>query len=374
MKVFEASEDLMTKAYLVGAGPGDPRLLTVAALDALRSAEVVLWDRLVGEEILALVNPSAEKIYVGKDAGEQEKAQRTIFDHFEKFAKSERIIVRLKGGDPYIFARGCEEFVNLKKLGYEVEIVPGVSTAIGLPTLVGIPLTAREVSSGFAVLTGHSAKDQLIDWHAYSKIDTLVILMAVKERVAIATALISAGRSSSEPIAFIENGSLANQRVVRSTLGAMRAGEIEVSSPAVLVVGKVSAMPSSDSALSSSKSPSPSSELFQVEERASAAEQSSGGPTTRIGSKPVIEIEYCPKCRWLLRCSWMAQELLTTFEAELGGVSLKPSEVSGVFEVRVDGRTVWSRAAQGRFPDIKELKKVVRDVAAPDKNLGHSDR
>jgi uroporphyrin-III C-methyltransferase len=348
----------MTKAYLVGAGPGDPRLLTVAALDALRSADVVLWDRLVGEEILALVNPSAEKIYVGKEAGEQEKAQRTIFDHFEKFARSERTIVRLKGGDPYIFARGCEEFANLKKLGYEVEIVPGVSTAIGLPTLVGIPLTARDVSSGFAVLTGHSSKDQVIDWHAYSKIDTLVILMSVKERVRIAEALISAGRSSTEPIAFIENGSLANQRVVRSTLGAMSAGEVEVSSPAVLVVGKVSALPASE----------------QFQKRGSATSDPTTNLPTNPVSKSVVEIEYCPKCRWLLRSSWMAQELLTTFEAELGGVSLKPSEVSGAFEVRVDGATVWSRTAQGRFPDIKELKKVVRDVAAPDKNLGHSDK
>jgi uroporphyrin-III C-methyltransferase len=352
MKVFEASGDLMTKAYLVGAGPGDPRLLTVAALDALRSADVVLWDRLVGDEILALVNPFAEKIYVGKEEGEQEKGQQTIFDHFEKFAGSKRIIVRLKGGDPYIFARGCEEFATLKKLEYEVEIVPGLSTAIGLPTLVGIPLTARELSSGFAVLTGHSAKDQIIDWHAYSKVDTLVILMAVKERVRIAEALISAGRSSSEPIAFIENGSLANQRVIRSTLGGMSAGAVEVSSPAVLVVGKVSALPASGEIL----------------------ELNATSPPANHIPKPVVEIEYCPKCRWLLRSSWMAQELLTTFEAELGGVSLKPSEISGSFDVRVDGQTVWSRTAQGRFPDIKELKKVVRDVAAPDKNLGHSDR
>jgi selenoprotein W-related protein len=106
---------------------------------------------------------------------------------------------------------------------------------------------------------------------------------------------------------------------------------------------------------------------------AAAGAPSSDSSTTPI-SKPLVELEYCPKCRWLLRSSWMAQELLTTFEAELGGVSLMPSEVSGAFEVRVGGQTVWSRATQGRFPDIKELKKVVRDVAAPDKNLGHSDR
>jgi uroporphyrin-III C-methyltransferase len=362
MKVFEASGDLMTKAYLVGAGPGDPRLLTIAALEAMRLADIVLWDRLVSEGILALVNPSAEKIYVGKEEGEQEKAQRTIFDYFEKFAKSELTIVRLKGGDPYIFGRGCEEYATLQKLGYEVEIVPGVSTAIGLPTLVGIPLTAREVSSGFAVLTGHTAKDQSVDWHAYSKVDTLVILMAVKERVRIADALISVGRSEDEPIAFIENGSLANQRVVRSTLGLMRAGSVEVSSPAVLVVGAVSALPDSARVLE------------QINAGTVAAVENVAQSADQIHFKPLVEIEYCPKCRWLLRSSWMAQELLTTFEAELGGVALKPSEVSGAFEVRVDGRTVWSRAAQGRFPDIKELKKVVRDVAAPDKNLGHSDR
>jgi selenoprotein W-related protein len=267
----------------------------------------------------------------------------------------------------------CEEFANLKKLGYEVDIVPGVSTAIGLPTLVGIPLTAREVSSGFAVLTGHSAKDHLIDWNAYSKIDTLVILMAVKERARIAESLISAGRSASEPIAFIENGSLANQRVIRSTLGAMRSGEVEVSSPAVLVVGKVSALSDFDPSIIPAENSSIGVATGTNMTHAAAGAPSSDSSTTPI-SKPLVELEYCPKCRWLLRSSWMAQELLTTFEAELGGVSLMPSEVSGAFEVRVGGQTVWSRATQGRFPDIKELKKVVRDVAAPDKNLGHSDR
>lgn len=358
----------MTRAYLIGAGPGDPGLLTIAALEALRSADVVLWDRLVGEGVLSLVNPSAEKIYVGKEEGEQEIGQKTIFDHFAKFAQSSLTIVRLKGGDPYIFGRGGEEYLNLRELGYEVTIVPGVSAAIGLPTLAGIPLTARNVSSGFAVLTGHSAKDQTIDWASYSKIDTLVILMAVKERVRIAESLIAAGRSEFEPIAFIENGSLVSQRVVRSTLGLMRAGKVEVSSPAVLVVGSVSALPDSVEMVEQ-----------MVASRVEAIEASRDLPLASsqislTASGPIVEIEYCPKCRWLLRSSWMAQELLTTFEADLGGVTLKPSQVSGAFEVRVDGQTVWSRVEKGRFPDIKELKKVVRDVAVPDKDLGHSDR
>ena len=231
----------MAKAYLVGAGPGDPRLLTIAALEALQDAEVVLCDRLVTDEVLTLCNPNAQIIYVGKSEGEQEMTQNTIFEYFSQYANTNTILARLKGGDPYVFGRGGEEYVALKKLGYEVIVIPGISSAVGLPTLAGIPLTARNVSSGFAVITGHNSGSHEVDWSGYAKIDTLVILMAVKERSRIAAHLIECGRIESEPVAFIENGGRPNQRVVRATLGDVRAGIVQVDSPAVFIVGAVTA-------------------------------------------------------------------------------------------------------------------------------------
>jgi uroporphyrin-III C-methyltransferase len=231
----------MAKAYLVGAGPGDPRLLTIAALEAMQDADVVLCDRLVTNEVLSLVNPAAEIIYVGKKPGEQEEAQNAIFEYFMTYAASDKTLVRLKGGDPYVFGRGGEEYLFLRKAGYEVIVIPGISAAVGLPTLAGIPLTARNTSSAFAVVTGHNSGDGQVDWSDYAKIDTLVILMAVKERAQIAAALIDAGRDATEPVAFIENGSRHTQRVVRATLAEVEAGQVDVESPCVFVVGHICA-------------------------------------------------------------------------------------------------------------------------------------
>jgi len=229
----------MAKAYLVGAGPGDPRLLTIAAAQAIMSADVVLCDRLVSDEIVALAKPSAQIIYVGKHPGEQAVMQAKIFDHFLQYASQNKVLVRLKGGDPYIFGRGSEEYISLKQLGYDVSIVPGISSAIGVPALAGIPLTARGVSAAFAVVTGHCCGDQKVSWAKFAQIDTLVVLMGVGERVSIAGELIAGGRDPLEPIAFVENGSTASQRVVRSTLGSVANGMVEVSSPAIFIVGAV---------------------------------------------------------------------------------------------------------------------------------------
>lgn len=229
----------MSTAYIVGAGPGNPRLLTVAAVEAIQIADVILCDRLVSKEIVALAKPGAQLIYVGKHPGEQDAVQAQIFDYFAKYAGQDRVLVRLKGGDPYVFGRGSEEYISLRQLGYDVTVIPGISSAIGVPAMAGIPVTARGVAAGFAVVTGHCCGDTTIEWTKYAHADTLVVLMGVSDRVSIARHLIDAGRDPLEPVAFVENGSCVNQRVVRSTLEAVGQGLVEVSSPAVFVVGAV---------------------------------------------------------------------------------------------------------------------------------------
>ncbi len=227
------------KLYLVGAGPGDPELLTLKAARILRECDVVLYDRLVSAEILSFTRPDAERIYVGKHEGEQERTQNEIFNLIVQHACSGKTVARLKGGDPLIFGRGAEEWELVTQSGIEVELVPGISSATSVPGLAGIPLTFRGVAQSFAVITGHCREGLNDQWHKYAAIDTLAILMGVKNRAFIAQALISAGRPADEPVAFIERGSRPDERVVESTLAAVAHGQVDVDSPAVFVVGRV---------------------------------------------------------------------------------------------------------------------------------------
>jgi uroporphyrin-III C-methyltransferase len=227
------------KVYLVGAGPGDPDLLTVKALRLLRQCDVVLYDRLVSKEILELANPAAERLYVGKHEGEQEAVQQTIFQLLLEHACAGKSVVRLKGGDPLVFGRGAEEWALAVRHGVDVELVPGVSSAIAVPGLAGIPLTFRKVSRSFAVITGHCGEGSTQEWRRYSQIDTLVILMGVKNRAFIAKSLIEAGRSRRDPVAFVERGASPDERVLVSTLGAVADEQVPAKSPAVFVIGEV---------------------------------------------------------------------------------------------------------------------------------------
>lgn len=229
----------MSKAYIVGAGPGDPRLLTIAAVEALKAADIILCDRLVGFDVAKFITPGAEIIFVGKKPGEQEHVQSRIYDLFEQFAGSDKTIARLKGGDPFVFGRGAEELERLTEFGYEVIVIPGISSSIAVPASAGIPLTLRHIASEFAVVAGHCCEDKVVDWSKYVTIDTLIILMGVKERAKIAQSLISFGRSAETPAVFIENGTTRNQRIIESSLAEIAKGAVEVSSPAVLVIGEV---------------------------------------------------------------------------------------------------------------------------------------
>ncbi|MBV9081650.1 MAG: uroporphyrinogen-III C-methyltransferase [Acidobacteriaceae bacterium] len=227
------------KLFLIGAGPGDPELLTLKAVRALGESDVVLYDRLVSRETLRHAKADAELIYVGKHRGEQEHKQGEIFDLIRTHALAGKTVARLKGGDPMVFGRGAEEWAQALEAGIEVELIPGVSSAIAVPGMAGIPLTFRRNSQSFAIITGHCHQGVTPEWTRYALVDTLVILMGVKNRVAIAAGLIAAGRSRMEPAVFVERGTTSGQRVVETTLGDIATGSVEVHSPAVFVVGDV---------------------------------------------------------------------------------------------------------------------------------------
>ncbi len=226
------------KVFLVGAGPGSLDLLTLKAVSVLGEAEVVLYDRLVNPDILGLVPIEAERIDVGKRPGAVD-GQPRILEIMESRARAGYVVVRLKGGDPMVFGRGGEEWLYLARRGIEVELVPGISSAVAVPGLAGIPLTHRRLATSFAVLTGKGAGGTGPDCGRYAGVDTLVVLMGVSERRSIARNLIEAGRPLDEPVAFIERGTTPEQRITIADLRAMKNGEVEVESPAVLVVGRV---------------------------------------------------------------------------------------------------------------------------------------
>jgi uroporphyrin-III C-methyltransferase len=230
---------LRAKVYLVGAGPGDPDLLTRKALRILQQADVVIYDRLISKEVLSLANPSAQLIYAGKRKGEQDEVQSEIYRAFLHHAAGARTIVRLKSGDPTVFGRCGEELAFLHENGIDAEVIPGISSALAAPALNGIPLTFRNIATSFTVIAGHRESIQSVDWASYSRIDTLIILMGVDNRVAIAESLLQAGRPPHEAVAFIENASTARERVVETTLADVRSGSVDVNSPAVIVIGDV---------------------------------------------------------------------------------------------------------------------------------------
>lgn len=227
------------KLYLIGAGPGDPDLLTVKAVRAIGECDTILHDRLVGPGVLAHARPDAEIVYVGKHKGRQERTQKEILDLIREHALAGKAVGRLKGGDPLIFGRGAEEWAFALENGIEVELIPGITSAVSLPGLAGIPLTHRGVSQSFAVVAGHCRDGLSHDWSRYAGIDTLVVLMGVQNRAFIAQSLIAAGRPPGEPVAFVERGTTNRECIVESTLGNVATGRVNVNTPAVFVVGQV---------------------------------------------------------------------------------------------------------------------------------------
>ena len=226
--------------YIVGGGPGDPGLITVKGLECLRRADVVLYDRLVAQELLTEVPVHAELIDVGKEPKHHRRSQDEINALLIEKARKGKIVVRLKGGDPFVFGRGGEECRALVEAGIRYEVVPGVSSAIAVPAYAGIPVTQRGVTTAFSVVAGHTGgSDSSIDWEAISRIGTIVFLMGVEHLRDIVDQLVAHGRAVDTPAALIQDGTTFNQLVVTGTLADIVEKGREIRPPAVLVVGHV---------------------------------------------------------------------------------------------------------------------------------------
>lgn len=237
--------------HLVGAGPGDPELLTVRAARLLAAADVVVHDRLIGPQILELARPDAELIDVGKRPGST-TPQELINALLVHLGSQGLDVVRLKGGDPFVFGRGGEEAEALVEAGIDVEVVPGITSAIAAPAAAGVPVTHRRTSAAFTVVTGHRTTGAAtgVDWEALARVGgTIVILMGVSERGVIAARLIAGGLDPSTPVAAIRNGTRHDQHVVRCTLGSLDSTEVQ--SPATIVVGAVAGLDVSHAASTS---------------------------------------------------------------------------------------------------------------------------
>ena len=230
--------------HLVGAGPGDPGLLTVRALDVLRRADVVVYDRLSQESLLDLAPPGAERIDVGKAPGHVRLSQDDINALLVERGQRGDEVVRLKGGDPFVFARGGEEAAALAAAGVPFEVVPGITSAIAVPAYAGIPVTLRHSSTSVTIVTGHedpaAGEEGSVDWSAVARVGgTIVILMGVARIGRIAAALVAGGRSPDTPVAAVQWGTRPEQRTVRATLGTI--GAQALGTPSTIVVGDVAA-------------------------------------------------------------------------------------------------------------------------------------
>ncbi|MGH2710322.1 MAG: uroporphyrinogen-III C-methyltransferase [Actinomycetota bacterium] len=231
--------------YLVGAGPGDPGLLTVRGADVLGRADVVVYDRLVHPSLLDLAPPAAQRVYAGKAPGAAEMDQSDINALLVEQGRAGKEVVRLKGGDPFVFGRGGEEALACAREGIPFEVVPGVSSAVAGPAYLGVPVTHRGLSSSFAVVTGTKASGDVADLGVVARsVETLVILMAAGRLEEICDRLVEAGRSASEPAALVQWATTSRQRSVTSTIGSLPQAvkEASLGAPATLVVGSVVAL------------------------------------------------------------------------------------------------------------------------------------
>jgi len=240
----------MSKGFvsLVGAGPGDPGLLTLAGRDRLERADVVVYDRLVNPEILGHARPGAEMVFAGKAPGKPTLTQEQINQLLVERGLSGKQVVRLKGGDPFVFGRGGEEGLALAAAGVPFEVVPGVTSAVAAPAYAGVPVSHRGLASSFAVVTGHeddAKEDESVDWERLATaVDTLVVLMGGAALESIARRLIAGGREAATPAVSVEWGTTARQRSLQAPLGeiAARVREAGLGSPLLTVIGRVAAL------------------------------------------------------------------------------------------------------------------------------------
>ena len=247
MNGIGAVEDkkILGKVYLVGAGPGDPGLMTLKGKALLECADVVIYDALISPPILEMINPYAEKIHAGKRRGRHSLIQDEITEVLIAKAHTATVVVRLKGGDPFVFGRGGEEMEDLIKAGVPVEVVPGVTSGIAAPAYAGIPLTHRSYSSSVTFVTGHEASGKyrpIVKWQAIAQgSETIVIYMGIHNLPYIVEQLQAAGLSIDTPIALVRWGTRPEQKELIGTLGTIRAQveAAEFGAPAIAVIGAV---------------------------------------------------------------------------------------------------------------------------------------
>lgn len=240
MPVFPAGQ-----VWLAGAGPGDPGLLTLHAVNALNQADIVVYDALVGEAVLRCARPNTILEYAGKRGGKPSPKQRDISERLVELARQGRRVLRLKGGDPFVFGRGAEEALALRDAGIPFRIIPGISAGIGGLAYAGIPLTHRDTNSCVTFLTGHNASGEVpdsVDWAAMVRASpVLVIYMAIKHLDILVAKLRHAGLADTRPAALVSHATLPQMRVLTSTLGCIvqDAASAQVEPPALFVVGEV---------------------------------------------------------------------------------------------------------------------------------------
>lgn len=242
---FDMPEFIPGTVWLVGAGPGDPGLLTLLALHGLRHADVIVYDALVNADILKLTRPGANMIYAGKRGGRPSANQPDISRTLVELAKAGQRVLRLKGGDPFVFGRGGEEALSLAQNGIRFRIVPGISAGIGGLAYAGIPVTFRTINSAVTFVTGHDSDGGTpagLDWQALARgSPVIVIYMALRQLDAISQRLIAAGRPGDEAVALISKATTGEQKVVLTDLShcAARAQEVQLQPPTMMVVGPV---------------------------------------------------------------------------------------------------------------------------------------
>jgi uroporphyrin-III C-methyltransferase len=239
------SNECLGKVYLVGAGPGDPGLMTIKGKTLLECADVVIYDALISPLILAMIGPQAEQINAGKRRGRHSLSQEETTQLLIQKARTKAVVVRLKGGDPFVFGRGGEEMVELIQAGFSVEVVPGITSGIAAPAYAGIPLTHRAYSSSVTFVTGHESAGKYrpkVNWQAIAQgSETIVIYMGIHNLSYILEQLQAAGRSADTPIALIRWGTWPEQEELIGTLGTIltQVESTQFEAPAIVVIGDV---------------------------------------------------------------------------------------------------------------------------------------
>ena len=232
----------MPKVYLTGAGPGDVELLTLKAVKAIQNADILIYDRLVNPEILELVKKECELIYVGKEDKKHTLPQEDINELIYQASLKYENVVRLKGGDPFVFGRGAEEALYLKQRGIKFEIIPGITSAIAVPAYAGIPVTHRGLTTSFRVVTGHEnpkKKISQIEWETFLNDETIIFLMGYHNIEIISSKLLSLGKRKDYPCAVISKGTTTEQKVVVGTLEDIVEKSKDLPTPVMIVIGEV---------------------------------------------------------------------------------------------------------------------------------------